>query len=148
MMKNMKRCYLDANFLIFLHDPGTPFYPKAETILKKLITEGFNLYASSLVFDEFLMGSLRLSGKSAAEMKENLKLGLKTIFKMPNFNLVSPPQDFQRHLQVVDLMTRFSLKPRDAYHLFIMQKNKIKFLATFDNDFDSVFKKGLVKKFD
>lgn len=146
-MKNMKRCYLDANFLIFLHDPGTPFYSKAETILKKLIAEGFIIYASSLVLDEFLMGSLRLSGKSATEMKENLKLGLKTVFKMPNFNLVNPPQNFQRHLQVVDLMARFSLKPRDAYHLLIMKENKIKYFATFDNDFDNVFQKGLVKKF-
>lgn len=143
----MKRCYLDANFLIFLHDPAADYYPKAEEILKKLITEGLALFASSLVLDEFLMGSLRLSGKSAAEMKENLKLGLRTIFKLPNFSLVNSPQDFRKHLQVVDLMVKFNLRPRDAYHLFIMKVNKIKYFATFDSDFGSVFKKGLIKKF-
>lgn len=146
-MKSMKKCYLDANFLIFLHDCGGQFYSQAEIILKNLITEGFILFASPLVLDEFLMGSLRLSGKSASEMKKNLKLGLKTIFKIPNFNLVSPPQDFQKHLRVVNFMAEFNLKPRDAYHLLTMRENKIKYFATFDNDFEQVFKTNLIKKF-
>lgn len=147
-MKNMKRCYLDANFLIFLQDFDSSFYPKAEVILKKLIEEGFVLFISALVLDEFLMGSLRLSGKSAEQMKENLRLGLKTIFNIPNINLVNPPQDSEKHLKVVNLMAKFNLKPRDSYHLFIMLENKIKYLATFDSDFEKVFAAGIVKKFE
>lgn len=146
-MKNMKKCYLDANFLVFLQDLNSPFYPQAEIILKKLIDEKFVIFTSSLALDEFLMGSLRLSGKSIKEMRINLRLGLKTIFKLPNFNLAVLPKDPEKHLKVINLMAKYNLKPRDAYHLFIMLENKIKYFATFDSDFKEIFKKGKIKKF-
>lgn len=44
-------------------------------------------------------------------------------------------------------MYKYNLRSRDAYHLFIMVENKVKFFATFDADFDKVFTKGKVKKF-
>ena len=144
-MKNMKKCYLDANFLVFLQDRHSPLYLQAEAVLKILIEEGFALYTSALALDEFLMGSLRFSGKSAKEMKGNLKLGLKTIFRFPNFGLISPSENPEKHLKVVDLMAKFNLKPRDAYHLFIMLENKITYFATFDSDFNRVFKTGKIK---
>lgn len=143
----MKKCYLDANFLVFLQDSSSAFYPQAAKILQNLIDEKIVLFVSSLVLDEFLMGSLRLSGKGIKDMKSNLRLGLKSIFKLPNFNLTTLPSDPEKHLKVINLMAKWHLKPRDAYHLFIMLENRIKYLATFDHDFDSVFRKGLVKKF-
>lgn len=45
-------------------------------------------------------------------------------------------------------MEKFVLKPRDAYHLLTMKENRIRFFATFDKDFELVFRKGVVLEFD
>jgi len=146
-MKNMIRCYLDANVLIFLQDKKSPFYNQAVLTIKQLILKRAEIFTSSLSLDEFLQGSLRFSRKTKQEMKGQLKIGLKKIFSLPQFRLVNPPDDTKRHMKVVDIVAKYNLRPRDAYHLFIMQENKIKYLATFDHDFDRVFAKGTVQKF-
>lgn len=146
-MKNMIRCYLDANVLIYFQNPNSPFFEAAQKMIKSLVIKGNEILFSSLVLDEFLMGSLRQSTKNRNEMKVILKQGMKSIFRLPGFQLINPSLEPKNHLKIIDLMVKYNLKPRDAYHLFIMIENKVRYLATFDNDFEDVFKKGLIKKF-
>lgn len=146
-MKSMINCYLDANVLIFLQDRKSPFNNQARLVVKQLILKKAEIFTSSLALDEFLQGNLRFSHKSRQAMRGQLKNGLKRIFSLPQFRLVNPPVDPKTHLKVVDMVAKYNLRPRDAYHLLIMKENKINYFATFDSDFDNVFQKGLVKKF-
>lgn len=146
-MKDMKRCYLDANLLFYWQDPKSPFNQAATNIVERLVQGRYFLFVSSLVLDEYLYTCLRFSGKSKIEMKDNLKFSLKRVLKIPTLQLINPSLDERKHLKVIDLIAKFNLHSRDAYHLFIMLENKVKFLATFDSDFEKVFKKGLIKQF-
>lgn len=143
----MKKCCLDANLLVYFQDPQSPSNQEATAIIQKLTEESYEIIISSLVLDEYLYTSLKFSGKSRKEMKESLTKSLKRIFKLKNIILVNPGLELKKHLKVINLMVKYNLQPRDAYHLFIMLENKVKFLATFDSDFDKVFASGKIKKF-
>lgn len=146
-MKSMTRCYLDSNILFYFQDKKSPFHNQVQELIGKLILQKTELLTSPLTLDEFLQGSLRFSGRSKQEMRNELKRSLKKIFSLPKFQLINPPVDRGRHLKVVNLIAKFNLRPRDAYHLFTMLENKIQYLATFDNDFEQVFNKGMIKRF-
>lgn len=142
----MKTCYLDANVLFCLQDSQSLFHQIAKSVVEKLIEEDYKLAISSLCLDEYLHTSLRFSGKSKQEMASSLRSSLRKIFTLPGLMFVNPPVEKKKHIKVVGLVTKHNLKPRDAYHLFIIRENRIKYFATFDADFDEVFKKGWLKK--
>lgn len=146
-MKDMKKCYLDANTLLYWQDSFAPFNQEAKKLIEKLIEKGYQLFFSPLILDEYIHNSVRFSGKRIAEAKKGLNRSLKRIFSLPKLQLVNPPLLPQAHLKVVYFMAKYNLHARDAYHLFIMKENKIKYFATFDNDFDSVFAKRILRKF-
>lgn len=147
MRKAIKNCYIDANILIFLQNKKSLNHQKTRLLFNKLLEEGYKVYISSLVIDEYLYNIYRLLAGDKLDKLKMLKLNLKKVFKIPGIELVNPSPEVKKHDKVINLMAKYNLHPRDAYHLFIMLENRIKYLATFDNDFDSVFKKGLVKKF-
>lgn len=144
----MKNCYVDANLLVYFKDLESPSHAGTRLILKKLIDQNYQIVISSLVLDEFLYATLHLTYPIGSDKLTNLKLGLQTILKLSDIKLANPPMEPKKHLKVINLMDEFNLLPRDAYHLFIMLENKIKYFATFDKDFDKVFQKGLIKKFE
>lgn len=147
MRKAIKNCYIDANILIFLQNKKSLNHQKTILLFNKLLEEGYKVCISSLVIDEYLYNVYRLLEGDKLDKLKILKLNLKKVFKIPGIELINPSLEIKRHNKVINLMAKYNLRPRDAYHLFIMLENKIKYLATFDNDFDSVFKKGLVRKF-
>lgn len=144
----MKNCYVDANLLVYFKDLESPAHAGARLILKKVIDQNYQIVISSLVLDEFLYATLHLTYPIGSDKLTNLKLGLQTILKLSDIKLANPPMEPKKHLKVINLMDEFNLLPRDAYHLFIMLENKIKYFATFDNDFNKVFQKGSIKKFE
>jgi len=143
----MKTCYLDANLLTFLGNKSSPFYQKALDIVDGLIKKEYGLVFSSLTLDEYFHAVIRFSLDTKPQTHQNLKKEYKKLLKL-NIKLINPSLEEKKHLKVIDLMAKFNLHPRDAYHLFIMLENKVKFMATFDNDFDKVFLSGKIKKFD
>ncbi|MBI3290435.1 type II toxin-antitoxin system VapC family toxin [Candidatus Microgenomates bacterium] len=143
----MRKCYLDANLLFYWQDPESPFNEAATDIIKRLVESEYFLFTSSLILDEYLYTCLKFSGKPKSDMKSSLKLSLRKIFKLPHLQLINPTLDEKKHLGVIDLIVRYNLRPRDAYHVFIMRENKMKFIATFDTDFEKVFARGVVKHF-
>lgn len=146
-MKIIKSCYLDANILVYYQDPDSPLYEAASRIIENLLASGFSLTLSSLSLDEFEYTVFSLINKPKSEILKRLKLGFNRLLRMSTISFINPPLEIKKHRRILNLMAKFNLKPRDAYHLFIMLENKVKFLATFDHDFDQVFKEGKIKKF-
>ena len=57
------------------------------------------------------------------------------------------PSDKDHLPEIMRLMRKYNLKPRDAYHLLTMLENEIEYIATYDKDFDKVIKSGIIKKY-
>ena len=75
-----------------------------------------------------------------------MKSVLVKILEIPSLEICSPPTDKPSQLKIVQFMDSFQLRPRDAYHLLIMQANEIEEFATFDSDFRRVFSAKALKK--
>lgn len=137
----MGKCYLDANVLIYFVQKKSPFHQKSLSVLTSIIKSKLKLIPviSPLCLDEFLY---HIHGKISQKT-----IDLKSILKIPNLAIVNPSVKPKDQMKVLRLMDKFKLRPRDAYHLLTMQSNKIKYFATFDNDFNSVFSASLVKRF-
>lgn len=144
----MKRCYLDANLLLYFNNPDSPFHSQADSILSRLVREAEQLFLSPLTLDEYFHNTLRFTKLSRKEALKVLIKSFNKIVKLPNIYLINPNQNLNTHKRVLNFMAKYQLRARDAYHLFIMMDNKVKFLATFDNDFNRVFEGGRIKKFE
>lgn len=147
-MSNIKKCYLDANVLVYFKDISSDYHQKSISLIEELVSSKFEIYISALCLDEFLYASLVYLRKvSPTNLIDQLKNFLESILEITDIRLINPPLNKQSQVKVIEFMDIFSLDPRDAYHLFIMLSNKIKYFATFDQDFKKVFKKGLLTKF-
>lgn len=143
----IKTCYLDANTLIYFKNEDSPFYSKTLTLIEYLVNDDYRLFISSLVIDEFLYGFKFHLGNKKIKKKDifiSLNKALLEILALPNLELINPPSEKNLQLKVIEMMKDFNLFPRDAYHLLMMIENKIKFFATFDNDFENIFKKKII----
>lgn len=143
----MRDCYLDANILVYYKNEDSPFFEKATFIIQGLLKNDYRLFISPLTLDEFLYAfKMLFTQKKIPQQKvfRELKRGLREILSLPSLTLVGPPPTISAQLRIIDLMQAFSLQPRDAYHLFIMQEHHLRFFATFDNDFVKVFQEKIV----
>lgn len=143
----IKACYLDANTLIYFKNEDSPFYSKTLTLIEYLVNENYRLFILSLVIDEFLYGFKFHLGNKKIKKKDifiSLNKALLEILTLPNLALINPPSEKNLQLKVIEIMKDFNLFPRDSYHLLMMIENRIKFFATFDNDFENVFKKKII----
>lgn len=142
----MKKCYLDANVLICYKNEDSPLFKKAKKLITTLIKHPYKIYISPLVLDEFLHPiKFILEKKKSKRIYPILRKTLKDILNLPNLDIVNPPLEKTAQVKTISLMKKFNLRPRDAYHLLIMQENSIRSFATFDNDFKDVFKKRVIK---
>lgn len=143
----MKKCYLDTNLLLYYSDTDSPFYPQSTDLVSQLLIQKWELLISPLILDEYFHNMIRFSRVSKKEALRNLKVSFSRITRLPGIELINPPELMKKQTKVLNMMAKYQLRSRDAYHLFIMRENKIKYFATFDNDFEEVFKKNLLKKF-
>lgn len=143
----MKKCYLDTNLLLYYSDTESPFYSQATELVSRLLIQQWKLFISPLTLDEYFHNMIRFSRVSKDESFQNLKVSFNRIVKLPGIELINPSALINRQGKVINLMIKHQLRSRDAYHLFIMRENKIKYFATFDNDFEEIFKRGIIKKF-
>ncbi|KKR80529.1 MAG: PilT protein domain protein [Candidatus Daviesbacteria bacterium GW2011_GWA1_41_61] len=148
MKRVTNSCYLDTNILLYYQDWQSPFYQQTQEMISKLIKGGLDLIISPLVLDEYIYNTFTSSYKAEKEKIKMITLSLREILKLPGIKIFNPPLEVKKQLKVLKLMEKFGLKPRDAYHLLITLENKIKYLATFDSDFEKVFALGRVKKFE
>lgn len=147
MKKATNSCYLDTNILIYYQDSKSPFYQQVQKIVNKLVKGGFDLVISPLVLDEYFYNTFASSNKDEREKIKMIELSLREILQLPKIKIVNPPLKVNKQLKVLKFMEKFNLQPRDAYHLLTALENKVKYLASFDNDFEKVFQKKLLTKF-
>lgn len=143
----MKRCYLDTNTLLYFTNPAAQFHERAIELISSLLIQNYALFISPLILDEYFHNSIRFSQVPKKQALQDLKIGFGKIKKLKNINLVYPPLELKKQAKVISFMVKYQLRSRDAYHLLMMKENKIKYLATFDDDFDSVFAKGILRRF-
>jgi len=140
----MKACYLDTNVLIALKNEESSFHSKAVLLLENLLQNGYLLIVSSLVLDEFLyVVTYFLKIKKEKNLYKKLNKNLKDVLQI--VKVINPPTSKKNQLQVVELMEKYNLNPRDAFHLLTILFAKIEACATFDKDFAEVEKKKLIK---
>lgn len=146
-MNSTKTCYLDANVLVYFKTVSALQHERAVNLLESLIREKFTLYISPLCLDEFLYAArIYVAKLKPKDVRRELRKYLTSILELPHTTIINPPYERKLQLKVIDFMVRFSLGPRDAYHLFIMKTHKIRYFATFDDDFDEVFKREVLKR--
>ena len=143
----MKTCYLDANLLLYYSNPDSLVYSRAADMISRLIAGEWKIFISPLTLDEYFHNMIRFSTVPRQEAFEDLKESFSRVIKLPRIHLINSAPELKKQNKVVNLMIKHKLRSRDAYHLFIMLENKIKVLATFDNDFERVFTSGVVKHF-
>lgn len=146
----MKACYLDANVLVYFQDQRSPFHKKSVSLVENLSRQEVFPAVSPLVLDEFLYtlkSDLRRQKLPREKVYLLLKQNLKEILSLIDLILVSSPADSESQVEVIELMSQHNLNPRDAYHLLTMRSNGIEFFATFDKDFDRVFRGKVVRQF-
>ncbi len=142
----MGKCYLDSNVLVYFKDEAAPQYTQAGQKLALLLEKDCQFFVSPLVLDEFLHGARRTFLKDSVDLYTPLARALESILDIPSLTIVNPPTDIFAQKQVVSLMKKYSLRPRDAYHLLIMQTNDIESFVTFDTDFRRVFSAKVLKR--
>ncbi len=145
MKKRLIKCYLDTNILVSFQFEQSTFHQKAVSLFSELSQKNAAFFITPLTLDEFLLATTR----SFRIFKQNVDFKMirkifKAILLLPNLEIISPPLSINEQLQIINLIHKFKLKPRDAYHLLTITSHKITHFATFDQDFDLVFKKKLV----
>ncbi|OGG27070.1 hypothetical protein A2960_02925 [Candidatus Gottesmanbacteria bacterium RIFCSPLOWO2_01_FULL_39_12b] len=136
----MKKCYLDSNLLVYLKNESSPHHVKSATIISTLVKKETSIFISPLTIDEYLHSFQReMRYYKHTNIFPTLKSTLDDILHIPLLTIINIPADYNDQLKIVELMEKFSLHSRDAYHLQIMLKNTIDFFATFDTDFKKVF---------
>lgn len=142
----MKTCYLDANVLVALKNEDSSFHQKAVILLETLLKKDYFLMISPLVLDGFLyVVFYLLKLKKEKNIYQLLENNLKDILQIAK--VINPPSSKKAQLQVVELMRKYNLRPRDAFHLLTILSSKMEACATFDSDFALVNKKKLIKVF-
>ena len=122
--------YLDTNFFIFALLDRTKKGDKAREIQKGIL-EGKNFaFTSPLAMDEVMWVLLRNN-------KQHLiRKTIEDIYAMPNLNVREVPS--LTPLIALEFMEKYKLKPRDAFHVAIMEHFRLKEIVSDDSDFDRV----------
>lgn len=139
------KVYLDANSIIAHQITNHPFYEKALKIIDSYFQQEFIFVISSLTMDEFMYGIIKAQkiinkNKQFEDVVNELKKVTKAVFVWKNLELVDFQHTTSELLSVISLMKKYHLKPRDAFHLRIMQQQNIGNFITFDSDFDMIAK--------
>lgn len=121
--------YLDANFFIHLHGDNGPKGEVARKILQRIV-KGEKAQTSALTFDE-VMWVLR-----RAEKSEEIRGILEETYATPHLEILDVTADIP--LKALDIMEKYNLRPRDAFHLALMHKHNIKILVSEDADFERI----------
>ncbi|OGC57064.1 hypothetical protein A3H26_00115 [candidate division WWE3 bacterium RIFCSPLOWO2_12_FULL_36_10] len=104
--------------------------------------ENYKIYTSPIVFDEFwyvLLGILKVKlGNEKNTIYNLIQKATKNVLSMEGLNIAVVDLDQKELLNVLEIMYKFKLRPRDAIIVKIMKKTKIKFIVSFDKDFDKV----------
>ena len=140
----MNKVYIDSNVLVSWQIANHPFYPQAKLLIKTLLEQNFFLCLSPLTIDEYLWAILKYQKTGYLPKKPSPQTSIRMLADL-NLSYVNINWDKKTLLSIYPLIERYKLRPRDGFHLKIIKDNKIKYLASFDNDFKRIIKKGLIR---
>ena len=146
----MTKCYLDSNILLYYIFEDSDYFNDVRDLLISLRVDKFDIYISPLTLDEFAHQMDHLSRTSKHRRKDYyylLEIMIDTILNMPNLIIINPPISSKKQRKMIELMQKYNLRPRDAYHILTILENDIEYIATYDKDFDKVIKSGIIKKY-
>ncbi len=138
-----KSVFLDTSFLIASQVQGHKFLERTIELRKQFVYEGFKVVTSQLVFDEFWYVLIGLGKAASAKVGHTklfgqIKKATTNILSIESLNLLNVDLTEKELLGVLEIMYKFNLRPRDAITVKLMRKAKIKYIASFDKDFDNV----------
>lgn len=134
---------LDSSFIIATQLVSSIQYNKSVKLLGALFDRDVPLILIPTTLDEFWYVNKRILAEVIPvtlvfEVKTRLIRLTESILAFKNVTLVSPEITKQNALEILNIMYRFDLRPRDAMIIKSMEILGIKKLATFDTDFDRV----------
>lgn len=121
--------YLDANFFVFSITVGEKQGKAAREIALEIVN-GKKAVTSSLALDEVMWVLIKNN------MKELVRDTIEEIYAIENIEVKEVPSLIP--LRALDFMEKHNLKPRDAFHLAIMEHLGIKEIVTDDKNFDKI----------
>ncbi len=122
--------YLDANFFVFCNIDEAEKGENARRLVQKIIDGTQDAATSALALDEVMWVILKTG------MKKDLRRIIEGIYSIPNLKIIEVSPDIP--LISLDLIEKYGLKPRDAFHAAIMKSLGIRHIASDDADFDRV----------
>ena len=122
--------YLDANFFIFALFDQTKKGSKARQIQKGIIEGEINAFTSALALDEVMWVIIK------NKKSHLLRKVIEDIYSMPNLTVREVSSLIPLH--ALGFMEKYNLKPRDAFHLAVMENLQLVTIVSDDSDFDSI----------
>ena len=121
--------YLDANFFVIATIAEDEKGVRARAIANEII-KGKLAITSSLTIDEVMWVLLK------KQFKHDIRPIVEEIYGMKNLEIKEVPAGIP--LRALDFMEKHDLKPRDAFHLAIMEHFGVKEIVSDDADFDDI----------
>lgn len=124
-----RKIYVDASYFIAKQILEHPFHNEATVAGEKLA--GSLLFVSFLAIDEIIygLGKYRISKKEISiAVKEDL-------LEIEEARFIGSPSDVEEFASYLNFWEEATLRPRDTAHLYLMKKNNIDSIITYDRDF-------------
>ncbi len=121
--------YLDANFFIFAKLSTDTKGSRARTILNQIVL-GKKAITSSLALDEVMW--IFIKNKQVDKMRPIIE----EIYSIKNLEVKEVSATTP--LIALNFIEKYNLKPRDAFHLAIMENFNVKEIVSDDSDFDRI----------
>lgn len=121
--------YLDANFFIFAKLSTDTKGSRARNILNQIVS-GKRAITSSLALDEVMW--IFIKNKQINMLRPIIE----EIYTIKNLEVKEVSATTP--LIALEFIEKYNLKPRDAFHLAIMESFNVKEIVSDDSDFDKV----------
>ncbi|MBD3279983.1 PIN domain-containing protein [Candidatus Dojkabacteria bacterium] len=144
------KCFLDTNILLYFILESSKYFEETRDLILSMRADNADICISPLVLDEFIYQLDFLTRKGDRKRKDYYELAqifTHSVTSIPGAKILEIPSDKSTLPELVRLMKKYNLKPRDAYHLLTMLENGVDYIATYDKDFDKVIESGIIRKY-
>ena len=120
--------FIDSNVPMYLVGAAHPHKIEAQIFLERLIAAGQRLVTDAEVLQEILYRY------TAIQKREAIRPALQAILSIVDQVLPIEKAEVLRAAEIVQ--NPAMLSPRDAIHLAVMERHRIRSILSFDSDFD------------
>ncbi|MEW5955294.1 MAG: type II toxin-antitoxin system VapC family toxin [Candidatus Micrarchaeota archaeon] len=122
--------FLDTNLFIFAFYEKSAKGERAQNILDEIVRGKARAATSALVLDEVMWAITK--NYSSTEIPSVIE----RVYDVPNVVVIGVDAEAPR--LAIEVMKKYGLKPRDAFHAATMLQNEIFTIVSDDADFDRV----------